>query len=99
MYKNAMYAAQFGSSAMAPDLMLRYALSSFFPLFTPQMIDGMTFEWMVTMFALLSIPVAVLPFLLFHYGDAMLQRSVYLAKRSGNDAQTASEDSDVTSRE
>jgi hypothetical protein len=80
MYKNAIYAAQFGASALAPDLMLRYVLSSFLPLFTPHMIKRLTFKWMVSMIAFLSIPIAVLPFVLHRYGDAMLPRSVYLKK-------------------
>ena len=81
LYKNAIYAAQFGASALAPDLMLRYVMSSFFPLFTPKMIDRMTFEWALSLFGFISIPMAVLPFVVYRYGDAMLERSVYL-KRS-----------------
>ncbi|KPI34565.1 Polyamine transporter 4 [Cyphellophora attinorum] len=84
VYKNAIYMAQYGASALAPDLILRYVMSSFFPLFTPQMLDAMTFEWTVSFFAFLSIPMAVLPLALYRYGDAMLQRSVYL-KRQGED--------------
>jgi hypothetical protein len=80
MYKNAIYAERFGASALAPDLMLRYTLSSFFPLFTPHMITQLSFGWMVTLFALLSLPVAALPFVLYRYGDNMLQRSIYLRK-------------------
>ena len=80
MYKNAIYAAQFGASALAPDLMLRYTLSSFFPLFTPHMLNQLTFEWTISMFAFLSLPLVALPFILYRYGDAMLERTKYLKR-------------------
>jgi hypothetical protein len=80
IYKNAIYVAQFGASALAPDFMLRYAMSSFFPLFSVKMIDHMSFEWAMSMFAFLSLAVAVVPFVLYRYGETMLQSSRYLDK-------------------
>ncbi|KAJ9606996.1 hypothetical protein H2200_009007 [Cladophialophora chaetospira] len=84
MYKNVIYAAQFGASALAPDLMLRFGLSSSFPLFTPHMIDKLTFGWTISLFAFLSIPVAVLPFVIYRHGDKMLERSKYLRSSQNN---------------
>ena len=54
--------------------------SSFFPLFSVKTIDLMSFEWAMSMFAFLSLAVAVVPFVLYRYGETMLQSSRYLDK-------------------
>jgi len=81
IYKNAVYAERLGASALASDLILRYALSSPFPLFTVQMIHKMSFRWAISLLGFISLPITAIPFVLHRHGRQMRAKSPYLMHR------------------
>ncbi|KIJ65186.1 hypothetical protein HYDPIDRAFT_175204 [Hydnomerulius pinastri MD-312] len=65
----------YASSALAGQSMCRNLLASVFPLFTQQMYSRLTYKWANTLFALISIAMIPVPYILFIYGSAIRKRS------------------------
>lgn len=76
LYKNVVYGAELGASALAVDVAMRYLFSSVFPLFTVQLIDSIGFAWTMTTCAVTMIALAPVPWVLWKKG-AILRRSRY----------------------
>ncbi|KAF8449345.1 major facilitator superfamily domain-containing protein [Boletus edulis BED1] len=65
----------YASSALAGQSMCRNLLGAVFPLFTQQMYNNLTYKWANTLFALISVAMIPIPFILFVYGAAIRKRS------------------------
>ncbi|KAG9309878.1 major facilitator superfamily domain-containing protein [Chiua virens] len=65
----------YASSALAGQSMCRNLLGAVFPLFTQHMFDSLTYKWANTLFALISVVMIPIPFILFIYGAAIRKRS------------------------
>ncbi|KAI9688755.1 MAG: hypothetical protein M1822_001112 [Bathelium mastoideum] len=78
IYKGDVYGPELGASAFAIDTAARYLLSSPFPLFTVQMINGLGFEWAMSLLAFISLIFVPVPWLIAHYGPALRARSHYV---------------------
>ncbi|CAG7998346.1 unnamed protein product [Penicillium salamii] len=77
LYKNEVYGAELGASALAVDVAMRYLFSSFFPLFTNNLIDSIGFDWTMTACAIFMILLAPVPWLLWKFGSGLRNRSKY----------------------
>ncbi|KAF8548850.1 MFS general substrate transporter [Imleria badia] len=65
----------YASSALAGQSMCRNLLGAVFPLFTQQMYDNLTYKWANMLFALISVAMIPIPFILFVYGAAIRKQS------------------------
>lgn len=65
----------YASSAQAGQSLARNLMALMFPLFTPQMFAGMTYKWGLTLWALISVVMAPIPWVLFFYGSKIRSRS------------------------
>ncbi|KAG1767681.1 MFS general substrate transporter, partial [Suillus occidentalis] len=63
------------SSAQAGQSLARNFMALIFPLFTQQMFAGMTYEWGLTLWALLSVAMAPIPWVLFFFGSKIRSHS------------------------
>ena len=68
---------QYASSAIAGQSFARNILAFAFPLFTRQMFERLGFQYASTLVGCLAALLSVVPFLLFHYGDRIRQKSVF----------------------
>ncbi|KAG2039260.1 major facilitator superfamily domain-containing protein, partial [Suillus americanus] len=65
----------YASSAQAGQGLARNIMALMFPLFTQQMFAGMTYKWGLTLWALLSVVMVPIPWVLFFYGPKIRSRS------------------------
>ncbi|KAF9219733.1 MFS general substrate transporter [Gyrodon lividus] len=65
----------YASSALAGQSMSRNLLAAIFPLFAQQMYSNLTYKWSNTLFALISVAMIPIPYVLFVYGEAIRKRS------------------------
>ncbi|KZP30510.1 MFS general substrate transporter [Athelia psychrophila] len=65
----------FASSASAGQSLMRNIAGLSFPLFTPQMFAALGYTWGNTLFALVSVLMIPIPFVLFLYGPRIRSRS------------------------
>ncbi|KAG2748702.1 MFS general substrate transporter [Suillus brevipes Sb2] len=63
------------SSAQAGQSLARNFMALIFPLFTQQMFAGMTYKWGLTLWALLSVAMAPIPWVLFFFGSRIRSHS------------------------
>lgn len=80
MYKNEVYGAELGASAMAIDVAMRYSVSSVFPLFTIQIIDRIGFDWTMTACAITMAALAPVPWLLQKMGPSYRPSREYIER-------------------
>ncbi|KAE9968780.1 hypothetical protein EG328_007271 [Venturia inaequalis] len=66
-----------GASAIAANGLLRYGMSSVFPLFTVQMYKKMHIDWATTFLALMSMLMLPIPWVLFKWGARIRAKSHY----------------------
>ncbi|CAK7564565.1 MAG: hypothetical protein SEPTF4163_002459 [Sporothrix epigloea] len=69
------YGASAAASALAANGLIRYMLGAVFPLFTFQMYEKLGIHWAGSLFALLSLALLPIPWLLFKYGHKLRARS------------------------
>ncbi|KAG2140816.1 MFS general substrate transporter [Suillus cothurnatus] len=77
------------SSAQAGQGLARNIMALMFSLFTQKMFAGMTYKWALTLWALLAMVMAPIPWILFFYGSKIRSRSkvsreILEAKRDGD---------------
>lgn len=65
------------ASALAANTLFRYLLASVFPLFSVQMFEKLGVQWAASLLGLLSVPLAVLPFVFYRWGGVLRRRSAY----------------------
>ncbi|KAF8836966.1 MFS general substrate transporter [Paxillus ammoniavirescens] len=65
----------YASSALAGQSLCRNLLGAIFPLFAQQVYDSLTYKWANTLFALVSVAMIPIPYILFIYGAAIRRRS------------------------
>ncbi|KAJ5751541.1 MFS general substrate transporter [Penicillium nucicola] len=80
LYKNEVYGAELGASAIAVDVAMRYLFSSVFPLFTIDLIDSIGFDWTMTACAVVMMVLTPVPWLLQKFGAQLRSRSRYAKK-------------------
>ncbi|KAJ7233034.1 MFS polyamine transporter [Mycena rebaudengoi] len=68
---------RFASSALAGQSLCRNMMATVFPLFTKQMFDAIGYNWANTIFALVALVMAPIPFALFFYGPKIRLRSKF----------------------
>ncbi|ODV84119.1 hypothetical protein CANARDRAFT_67917 [[Candida] arabinofermentans NRRL YB-2248] len=65
------------ASALAANNMLRYLVSSVFPLFTVQMLDKLGVGWGMSVFAFIALALAPVPWIFTIYGAKIRKNSKY----------------------
>ncbi|KAG2140823.1 major facilitator superfamily domain-containing protein [Suillus cothurnatus] len=63
------------SSAQAGQSLSRNIMALIFPLFTQQMFAGMTYQWGLSLWALLAVVMAPIPWVLFFFGSKIRSHS------------------------
>ncbi|CCF55847.1 hypothetical protein KAFR_0A04120 [Kazachstania africana CBS 2517] len=77
MYFSACYPPLVVASTLAANNLLRYVMSSIFPLFTIQMYEKMKIKWASTLFALICIVMVPIPWIFERYGKKLRRRSMF----------------------
>lgn len=77
MYFSTCYPPLVVASAMAANNMLRYVMSSVFPLFTIQMYENMKIKWASTLFALICIVLVPTPWIFERWGSILRHKSQF----------------------
>ncbi|KIV95562.1 hypothetical protein PV10_03199 [Exophiala mesophila] len=67
----------YSASAMTAIIVTRCLMGTFLPLATQPLVDRFGYGWAFTIFAAMSMAVAPIPLLVYRYGAAWRQRSVY----------------------
>jgi hypothetical protein len=83
VYKNDVYGAAFGASALAADNVVRYAFSIAVPLFTIPMVRTLGFKWAIATFAFITLLLAPVPLILYLYGKRLRDRSPCMKLQQG----------------
>ncbi|KAJ6116138.1 MFS general substrate transporter [Penicillium sp. IBT 18751x] len=82
LYKNEVYGAELGASALAVDIAMRYLFSSVFPLFTNQLVERIGFDWTMTAGAVIMLALAPVPWVMQKKGPSLRARSRYTGSLS-----------------
>ncbi|KAL2783045.1 major facilitator superfamily domain-containing protein [Aspergillus keveii] len=78
IYKNDIYGAEYGASAFAGEVMLRYLLSAATPLFWVQVMDALDIGWSTSVLGFVSLTLVPLPWVFFRYGPYLRSKSGYV---------------------
>jgi hypothetical protein len=78
IYKNDIYGADYGASAFAGEVMLRYLLSAATPLFWVQAMDALHINWSSSLLGFVSLTLIPVPWMLFRYGPYLRSKSTYV---------------------
>jgi hypothetical protein len=81
IYKNDIYGADYGASAFASEVILRYLFSAATPLFWVQAIDALHIAWSSSLLGFISLTLVPVPWLLFRYGPYLRSKSSYVPIR------------------
>ncbi|KAL4953927.1 major facilitator superfamily domain-containing protein [Aspergillus filifer] len=71
------YGSKYGASASGASSLTRYALSTAFPLFVPQMYDALGVEWASSLLGFVALAMAPIPWWFFYRGPVLRGRSGY----------------------
>ncbi|KAL2855696.1 major facilitator superfamily domain-containing protein [Aspergillus pseudodeflectus] len=71
------YGSKYGASASGASSLTRYALSTAFPLFVPQMYDALGVGWATSLLGFVAVAMAPIPWLFFYKGPRLRERSSY----------------------
>lgn len=71
------YGPLYGASAAGAAMFTRYSLSAAFPMFALQMYQGLGVHWATTILACCTIPMALIPWLFFKYGERLRSKMKY----------------------
>ncbi|KAH8592657.1 putative polyamine transporter 4 [Bisporella sp. PMI_857] len=77
-YQIDVYGAQYGSSALAANGILRSSFGAAFPLFTLQIYGGIGIHWAGSVFAFVGLALAPIPWAFFKWGHLLRERSRYV---------------------
>ncbi|KAL6233058.1 hypothetical protein BDW75DRAFT_232285 [Aspergillus navahoensis] len=77
IYKNDIYGAEYGASAFAGEVMLRYLLSAATPLFWVQVMEALHIDWSTSLLGFVSLTLVPLPWVFFRYGAYLRSKSKY----------------------
>lgn len=91
MYFSTCYPPLVVASAMAANNMLRYVMSSVFPLFTIQMYENMKIKWASTLLALICIVLVPIPWIFERWGSKLRHKSQFGFAAMMNQAEIADE--------
>ncbi|KAL3451491.1 MFS general substrate transporter [Aspergillus insuetus] len=78
IYKNDIYGAEYGASAFAGEVMLRYLLSAATPLFWVQVMEALDIGWSTSVLGFVSLTLVPLPWVFFRYGPYLRSKSGYV---------------------
>ncbi|KAJ8579897.1 MFS general substrate transporter [Rhizopogon salebrosus TDB-379] len=87
----------YASSALAGQALSRSVMALTFPLVTPHMFASMTYQWALTLWALLAVVLAPIPWVLFFFGSKIRSRSKVSRKILQNELQQLDADKTVVS--
>ncbi|KAL2785811.1 major facilitator superfamily domain-containing protein [Aspergillus keveii] len=71
------YGSKYGASASGASSLTRYALSTAFPLFVPQMYDALGVGWATSLLGFVAVAMAPIPWVFFYLGPRLRERSSY----------------------
>ncbi|KAL4931427.1 MFS transporter [Aspergillus undulatus] len=71
------YGSKYGASASGASSLTRYALSTAFPLFVPQMYDALGVGWASSLLGFIAVVMAPIPWWFFYKGPVLRGRSAY----------------------
>ncbi|KAL2869510.1 MFS transporter [Aspergillus lucknowensis] len=71
------YGSKYGASASGASSLTRYALSTAFPLFVPQMYSALGVGWATSLLGFVAVVMAPIPWLFFYKGPMLRGRSRY----------------------
>ncbi|KAL2813018.1 major facilitator superfamily domain-containing protein [Aspergillus granulosus] len=83
IYKNDIYGAEYGASAFAGEVMLRYLLSAATPLFWVQVMEALHINWSTSLLGFVSLTLVPLPWVFFRYGPYLRSKSQYVPVEVG----------------
>ncbi|MCJ1377766.1 hypothetical protein MMC17_000862 [Xylographa soralifera] len=83
LYLTDVYGSLYGASAMAANGMLRYVLSSAFPLFTVQLYTALGIPWATSLFAFIAVALTLVPWVIFKWGPQIRANSHYETNQIG----------------
>jgi hypothetical protein len=78
VYKNDVYGAGVGASALAADTIVRYLFSAATPLFTVQMMKRLGFGWGISLLGFIALALLPVPWVIFKWGPILRARSQYV---------------------
>ncbi|KAJ5363611.1 MFS general substrate transporter [Penicillium cataractarum] len=78
IYKNDIYGADYGASAFAGEVMLRYLFSAATPLFWVQAMNSLHINWSTSLLGFISLFLVPLPLIFFRYGPYLRSKSKYV---------------------
>ncbi|CAG8888674.1 unnamed protein product [Penicillium egyptiacum] len=78
VYKNDIYGAEYGASAFAGEVMLRYVLSAATPLFWVQAMERLRINWSTSLLGFISLTLVPVPWVLIQYGPYLRSKSKYI---------------------
>lgn len=77
MYFSTAYPPLVVASTLAANNLLRYVMSSVFPLFTIQMYENMKIKWASTLFALICVVMVPIPWIFEKWGSKLRHKSQF----------------------
>ncbi|GAP92182.2 putative drug proton antiporter yhk8 [Rosellinia necatrix] len=72
----------YAASALAANSFLRCTFAASFPLFGKQLYQGIGYQWASSLLAFITLGLMPLPYVFFHYGKRLRQRSRFTASSS-----------------
>ncbi|KAL2847783.1 major facilitator superfamily domain-containing protein [Aspergillus pseudoustus] len=71
------YGSKYGASASGASSLTRYALSTAFPLFVPQMYNALGVGWATSLLGFVAVAMSPIPWAFFYAGPRLRARSAY----------------------
>jgi hypothetical protein len=78
IYKNDVYGAALGNSALGAENIMRYGASMAIPLFTVQLVEAIGFDWTCSLLAFVALVLGPVPWVFFKFGPGMRAKSRYV---------------------
>lgn len=78
IYKNDVYGAALGNSALGAENIMRYGASMAIPLFTVQLVEAMGFDWTCSLLAFVALVLVPVPWVFFQFGPRLRAKSTYV---------------------
>jgi hypothetical protein len=78
IYKNDVYGAALGNSALGAENIMRYGASMAIPLFTVQLVEAIGFDWTCSLLAFVALVLVPVPWVFFQFGPRLRAKSTYV---------------------
>jgi hypothetical protein len=91
IYKNDVYGAALGNSALGAENFMRYGASMAVPLFTVQLVDSIGFDWTCSLLAFITLVLVPVPWVFFKFGPTLRAKSTYVPQETVDDNASAIE--------